>query len=322
MNIVIPDDYQDCVRSLACFSRLAGHQVTIYNDTVKDLDSLAARFKDAEALVLIRERIPVDAALLARLPRLKLISQTGKVASHLNVADCTARGVAVADGSGSGAATAEFAWMLTLASRRHLVAEANRLKAGLWQHTLGQELKGQTLGILGYGRIGQQVAQYGKAFGMKVMVWGREASLQGAARDDFIPAASREAFYSEADVLSVHVRLTPATHGYITAADLARMKPGALFVNTSRAELVEPGALVEALKRGRPGFGAVDVYESEPVLGASHPLLQLDNALCTPHLGFVERDNYEAYFGHAFDNINAFAKGQPANLVNPEVWKG
>ncbi|MCS6763445.1 MAG: D-2-hydroxyacid dehydrogenase family protein [Candidatus Protistobacter heckmanni] len=307
MNIVIPDDYQDCMRSLACFSRLAGHQITIYNDTVKDLDSLTARFKDAEALVLIRERTPVDAALLARLPKLKLISQTGKVANHLNVPDCTARGVAVADGSGSGAATAEFAWMLTLVSRRHLEAEANRLKAGLWQHTLGQELKGQTLCILGYGRIGQQVAQYVKAFGMKVMVWGREASLQGFARDGFIPAASREAFYSEVDVLSGHVRLTPATHGYITATDLARMKPG---------------ALVEALKRGRPGFGAVDVYEIEPVLGASHPLLQLDNALCTPHLGFVERDNYEAYFGHAFDNINAFAKGQPANLVNPELWKG
>ncbi|WP_420992000.1 D-2-hydroxyacid dehydrogenase family protein [Cupriavidus sp. 30B13] len=319
MRIVIPDDYQGCVRGLRCFSRLAGHDVTVYEDNVKSLDALAERFREADALVLTRERTQITAALLDRLPGLRLISQTGKVAGHVDVEACTARGIAVAEGSGSGAATAELTWALILASRRHLVTEVNRLRGGRWQGTLGQELRGQRLGVWSYGRIGRQVAAYGRAFGMKVWVWGREGSVSDARADGFEAAPSREAFFAESDIVSLHIRLNADTEGLIRAADLARMGPQALLVNTSRAELVEPDALVAALRAGRPGFAAVDAYEQEPVLGAAHPLLQLDNALCTPHIGFVERDNYEAYFGTAFDNINSFFAGSPQNLANPRV---
>lgn len=319
MRIAIPDDYQDCVRSLDCFSRLDGHEVTLYHDNVKDVDALAARLADADAIVLTRERTAITAALLDRLPRLRLISQTGKVAGHIDLAACTARGIAVTEGSGSGAATAELTWALILASRRHLVAEANRLRAGQWQGHLGQQLRGQRLGVWSYGRIGRQVAGFGRAFGMQVWVWGREGSTADARQDGFDVAPSREAFFAQSDVVSLHVRLGADTEGIVTAADLARMKPTALLVNTSRAELVAPGALVDALRAGRPGFAAVDVYEREPVLGADDPLLRLDNALCTPHIGFVEKDNYEAYYGGAFDNINRFFAGAPANLANAEV---
>jgi D-3-phosphoglycerate dehydrogenase len=319
MHIAIPDDYQDCVRGLACYARLAGHDVTIFNDTVKDIDTLARRFQDADCIVLTRERTQLGEELLRRLPRLRLVSQIGKTAPHIDIAACTAHGVAVAEGSGSGAATAELAWALMLASRRHLVAEANRLRAGQWQHTLGQELRGQRLGVWSYGRIGRQVVEYGRAFGMRVWVWGGPESTARARADGIDVAPTREAFFSDSDVVTLHLRLGPATRGVIGAADLARMKPDALLVNTSRAELIAPGVLEAALRQGRPGYAAVDTFESEPVLGADHPLLHLDNALCTPHLGFVERDNYEAYFGTAFDNINAFCAGRPVNLVNPEV---
>jgi D-3-phosphoglycerate dehydrogenase len=227
--------------------------------------------------------------------------------------------VAVVDGRGSGAATAELTWALVLASRRHLVDEVNRLKAGQWQGHLGQQLSGQRLGVWSYGRIGRQIAAYGRAFGMQVWVWGREASMADARADGFEVAPTREAFFAGSDVLSLHVRLNAQTRGLITAADLARMRPDALFVNTSRAELVAEGALAAALEQGHPGFAAVDVYESEPVLGAQHPLVQHPRALCTPHIGYVERDNYELYFGIAFDNLNAFAAGQSNSLVNPEV---
>ncbi|ARP82556.1 3-phosphoglycerate dehydrogenase [Bordetella genomosp. 8] len=321
MRIAIPDDYQDCVRSLDCFARLAGHDVIIHHDNVKDVDALAERFRDAEAIVLTRERTQVGADLLRRLPKLRLISQIGKVAPHLDVAACTAHGVAVAEGSGSGAATAELAWALMLASRRHLVAETNRLRAGLWQGTLGQELRGQRLGVWSYGRIGKQVANYGRAFGMKVWVWGGPGSTAQARQDGIEVAPSREAFFADSDVLTLHLRLGPSTQAAIGAADLARMKTTALIVNTSRAELIEAGALEAALRAGRPGYAAVDTFESEPILGADHPLLRLPNALCTPHLGFVEKDNYEAYFGTAFDNINAFCAGTPTHLVNPEVLR-
>lgn len=319
MNVMIPDDYQDCIRSLACFSKLAGHQVTVFNDTVHSVAALTERFANAEALVLTRERTPITAELLDRLPRLRLISQTGKIAAHIDLAACTARGVAVAEGSGTGAATAELTWALLLASRRHLVAEVNRLRGGQWQHTLGQQLQGQRLGVWSYGRIGRQVAAYGKVFGMKVWVWGREGSTAQARADGFEVAPSREAFFADSDVVSLHVRLNPDTRGLVTPTDLARMKPTAVLVNTSRAELVAPGALAQALTLGRPGFAAVDVFEQEPVLGASHPLLALPNALCTPHLGYVERDNYEHYFGSAFDNLNAFAAGSPVHIANPEA---
>ncbi|HZF84935.1 MAG TPA: D-2-hydroxyacid dehydrogenase family protein, partial [Burkholderiaceae bacterium] len=261
------------------------------------------------------------AALLDHLPRLRLISQTGRIASHVDVAACTARGVAVADGRGSGAATAELTWALLLASRRHLVDEANRLRAGLWQGHLGQQLFGQRLGVWSYGRIGQQVARYGRAFGMQVWVWGREGSTAAARADGFEVAPSREAFFAQSDAVCLHVRLVPETRGLVTRADLDAMKSGAVLVNTSRWELLEPGALEAALRAGRPGYAAVDVFEqeAEPLLGGDHPLLALPNALCTPHIGYVERDNYEGYFGMAFDNIAAFARGEPQNLVNPEV---
>lgn len=321
MRIAIPDDYQDCVRSLDCYARLAGHEVTLFHDNVKDIDALAERFRDAEAIVLTRERTQVGQALLRRLPQLRLISQIGKVAPHIDVAACTAHGVAVAEGSGSGAATAELTWALMLASRRHLVTEVNRLRAGQWQGTLGQELRGQRLGVWSYGRIGRQVANYGRAFGMRVWVWGGADSTRRAREDGIEVAPSREDFFAGSDVLTLHLRLGPATQGVIGAADLARMKTTALIVNTSRAELIAPGALEAALRAGRPGYAAVDTFESEPILGADHPLLGMDNALCTPHLGFVEKDNYEAYFGTAFDNINAFCAGTPTNLVNPEVLR-
>ena len=319
MRIAIPDDYQDCVRRLACFSKLTGHDVTVFNDTTRDIDTLAARFAGAQALVLTRERTAITAALLDRLPQLRLISQTGKIAGHIDLAACTAHGVAVADGSGTGAATAELTWALLLASHRNLVAEVNRLRAGQWQGSVGQQLQGQRLGIWSYGRIGKQVAAYGRAFGMQVWVWGRAGSTAQAQADGYEVAPSREAFLAQTDVISLHVRLNAQTRGLVTPADLALMKPTALLINTSRAELVAPGALALALQQGRPGFAAVDVYEDEPVLGAGHPLIALPNALCTPHLGYVEHDNFERYFGMAFDNINHFASGNPANLVNPEV---
>lgn len=320
MRIAIPDDYQDCVRSLDCFARLAGHHVTVFHDNVKDIDALAERLSDADAIVLTRERTVITAALLDRLPQLQLISQTGKAAGHIDLRACTERGIAVAEGSGSGAATAELTWALMLASRRHLVAEVNRLRGGQWQGYLGQQLRGQRLGVWSYGRIGKQVAGFGKAFGMKVWVWGREGSIADARNDGFDVAPSREAFFADSDVVSLHIRLNADTQGIVTAQDLARMKPTGLIVNTSRAELIAPGALVQALQAGRPGFAAVDAYEREPVLGADDPLLQFDNALCTPHIGFVEKDNYEAYYGGAFDNINAFFAGLPVNLANPEVF--
>jgi D-3-phosphoglycerate dehydrogenase len=321
MRIVISDDYQDCVRHLKVFDKTKGHDVVIHTDTVTGDDALAERFRDAEALVLIRERTVITPALLDRLPKLKIISQTGKVSNHLKLADCTARGIAVAEGSGGPTATAELTWALVLAAMRHVPQEVARLKAGQWQHTIGRQLKGRRLGVWSYGKIGKIVAGYGKAFGMQVWVWGREGSIAAARADGIDVAPSREAFFAESDVVSLHVRLNAETRGLVKAGDLARMKGDALIVNTSRAELVEAGALVTALKAGRPGFAAVDVYESEPVLGAADPLLALPNAVCTPHLGYVELGNYELYFGDAFDNILAFAAGQPKNIANPEVLK-
>lgn len=321
MHIVIPDDYQDAVRHLKAFDKLKGHQVTVYNDTVHDLDSQVARFKDADVLVLIRERSKISAALLDKLPKLKLISQTGKVSSNLKLADATARGIAVAEGSGSPYSTAELTWALVLASMRHIPDEVANLKAGGWQRTVGRQLKGRRLGIWAYGKIGKVVAGYGRAFDMKVWVWGREGSIGAAKADGYEAAPSREAFFAESDVVSMHVRLNPETRGIVKPADLALMKPDALFVNSSRAELVESGALEAALAKGRPGFGAVDVYEAEPIIKGDHPLLKLPNAVCTPHLGYVEESNYELYFSTAFDNVVAFADGKPTNVANPETLK-
>jgi D-3-phosphoglycerate dehydrogenase len=319
MHIVIPDDYQHVVRTLRCFQELAGHQVTVYHDAVGDEAELAERFRDADALVLTRERTAITAALLARLPKLRLISQTGKIAQHLDLAACTARRVAVAEGTGSPVAPAELAWALMLNARRELPVAIEAMKQGRWQVNLGRALHGQTLGIWGYGKIGRRVARYAQAFEVPVLVWGSEASRRAAAADGHRAAASREAFFAEADILSLHLRLSASTRHLIGPEDLARMKPDALLVNISRAELLQPGALLAALRQGRPGFAALDVYEQEPLVDPAHPLLQLPNVLCTPHLGYVERGGYELYFGQAFANVRAWAEGRPQNLANPEV---
>lgn len=320
MKIVIPDDYQDAVRSLACFDKLKEHQVTVYHDTVKDVETLAARFQNAEALVLIRERTAITEPLLARLPELKFISQTGKGIPHIDLAACTRHGVAVATGPGSSYAPAELTWGLVLAAMRHIPQEVAAMKAGQWQATTpGLGLHGRTLGILGYGKLGSIVAGYGRAFGMRVLVWGREGSLLRARTDGFETVSSQRELFTLSDVLSLHVKLVAETRGIVTAADLAAMKPSALLVNTSRADLIEPHALEQALRAGRPGAAAVDVYEVEPV--EDHPLLHFDNVICTPHIGYVEKDSYERYFEAAFDQLLAFAVGRPINIVNPQVLK-
>jgi D-3-phosphoglycerate dehydrogenase len=320
MKITILDDYQDVVRTLACFSKLARHEVTIWNDHTRDVDVLAERLRDTEALCLIRERTPITAALVEQLPRLKLISQTS-VFPHIDVEACTRRGILVCSDLHPGTpsyATAELTWCLILAAMRGLVREVQALKAGRWQHAIGRVVRGKTLGVFGYGRIGAVVARYGRAFDMKVIAWGREGSA-ARARADGVELVSKEAIFERSDVLTLHVRLVPATRGIVTAADLARMKPDALFVNTSRAELVEPGALERALRAGRPGLAAVDVFEQEPVRDPEHPLLCLENALCTPHIGYVARENFERMFGTIFDQVLAYLAGRPVNVVNPEV---
>lgn len=321
MRIAIPDDYQHVVRTLDCFKLLEGHEVSIYHDYCSDPDILARRFQDAECLVLTRERTCVGASLLARLPGLKLISQTGKISNHLDLQACTAHGVAVAEGQGSPVAPAELAWSLILNSRRMLPQAIQAMKAGLWQVNIGRALKGQVLGIWGFGKIGRRVAQYARAFDMPVLVWGSEASRRAAADAGFQAAESREAFFRVADVLSLHLRLTDTTRHLVGLEDLARMKPDALLVNISRAELIAPGALLESLRNGRPGFAALDVFEQEPVVDRLDPLLQMPNVLCTPHLGYVERDSYELYFGQAFANVLSFAAGRPQQIANPEVLR-
>jgi D-3-phosphoglycerate dehydrogenase len=323
VNISILDDYQDVIRTLDCFGKLKGHDVRIWNDHSKDVDVLAERLKDTEALVLIRERTPIPGSLIARLPKLKLISHHS-VYPHIDVEACTRHGVLLCTSLHPGQpsyATAELTWGLIIAAMRHIPQEVAALKAGRWQSTVGTGLRGKTLGIYGYGRIGAVVAGYGKAFGMKVLVWGREGSHQRARADGYAVAQDREAFFADSDVISLHLRLIAATRGIVTAADLARMKPTALIVNTSRAGLIEAGALERALQQGRPGMAAIDVFEEEPVLNAAHPLLRLDNALCTPHIGYVERAGYERIFGNIFEQISAYAAGQPVNVVNPEALR-
>jgi D-3-phosphoglycerate dehydrogenase len=328
MKIAILDDYQDAVRGLESFKLLDGHEVKVFNNSSRGLGQLAIRLAPFDALVLIRERTAFPRALLAKLPRLKLISQTGKVSGHVDVAAATEHGIAIAEGVGSPVAPAELAWALIMAASRRIVPYANNLKDGLWQtasinpalNGLGRVLRGRTLAIWGYGRIGRLLAGYGKAFGMRVLVWGSENSRAAAEADGYDAAPSREAFFEEADVLSLHLRLLDATRGIVTADDLARMKPDALFVNTSRAELVAEGALEAALHKGRPGQVALDVFTSEP-LPADSPLLKIPTVLATPHLGYVEKDSYELYFRAAFENVVNFANGQPTNILNPDALK-
>ena len=321
MKISILDDYHDTLRTLDCFAKLSGHDVEIWNDHVQDVDALAERLCETEVLVLIRERTEIRAPLLRRLPKLRLISQRS-VYPHLDVDACTELGVVVSSSMHPGTpsyATAELTWALVVAALRQLPQQVAALKAGTWQVGVGHTLRGKTLGVYGYGRIGGVVAGYGQAFGMNVRVWARSSSHERAQSDGYTVAPSKEAFFAECDVISLHMRLVDATRGIVTSSDLARMKPTALLVNTSRALLIEPGALVAALKSGRPGMAAVDVYEEEPVLDARHPLLTMENVVCTPHIGYVTRDEYEVQFSDVFDQIVAYAAGTPINVVNPEV---
>lgn len=328
MNIVILDDYQDAVRKLRCAAKLEAYPAKVYTNTVKGIGQLSVRLRDADVIVLIRERTHITRQLLEKLPRLKLISQTGRAGPHIDVDACTERGIAVTEGQGSPYAPAELTWALIMASMRRLPQYIQTLKHGAWQQSgmksasmppnfgIGMVLRGKTLGIWGYGKIGQLVAGYGRAFGMRVLVWGREGSRSRAQADGLEVAESREQLFAESDVLSLHVRLNPETAGIVTLEDFGRMKPTALFVNTSRAELVEHDALIAGLNRGRPGMAAVDVFESEPIL-QGHALLRLENCICTPHIGYVEQEGYEMYFGQAFDNVVNFIEGHPTNVVNP-----
>jgi D-3-phosphoglycerate dehydrogenase len=332
VNIIILDDYQDAVRKLKCAAKLEQLNAKVFTNTVKGIGQLSIRLRDADVLVLIRERTQFPRQLLEKLPKLKLISQTGRIGNHIDVDTCTRMGIAVAEGIGSPVAPAELTWALIMAAMRRLPQYIGNLKHGAWQQSglksasmppnfgLGLVLKGRTLGIWGYGKIGQLVAGYGRAFGMEVMVWGSESARAKAVEDGFVAAESCEAFFAASDVLSLHLRLHDNTRGVVRLDHLLRMKPTALLVNTSRAELVEEGALVSALNKGRPGMAAVDVFESEPIL-QGHPLLRLENAVCTPHLGYVELDSYEAYFSAAFDNVVNFVNGTPTSIVNPDALK-
>lgn len=332
MNIFVLDDYQDVVRKLACASKLDGHSLKVHTNTVKGMGQLAVRLRDAETLILIRERTALNRALLSKLPNLKLVSQTGRVGPHIDVQACTELGVAVTEGVGSPVAPAELTWALIMTAMRRLPQYIGNLKHGAWQQAglkaasmptnfgLGTALHGRTLGIWGYGRIGTTVAQYGRAFGMRVVIWGSDAARARASADGHATFDSKEQLFAQSDVLSLHLRLSELTQACISASDLGLMKPTALLVNTSRAELLAPDALLLALNRGRPGMAAVDVFESEPIL-QGHPLLRLENCICTPHLGYVEQDSYELYFGAAFDNVVNFVRGTPTHVVNPEVFK-
>ena len=332
LNIIILDDYQDAVRKLKCAAMLEPLNAKVFTNTVKGIGQLSIRLRDADVLVLIRERTHFPRQLLEKLPRLKLIAQTGRVGPHIDVTACTRLGIAVAEGVGSPVAPAELTWALIMASMRRLPQYIGNLKHGAWQQSglkaasmppnfgLGLVLQGRTLGLWGYGKIGRIVAGYGRAFGMHVTVWGSEAARNRAVADGLQASASKEAFFETSDVLSMHLRLSDETRGIVTLEDLARMKPTALFVNTSRAELLNDGALVSALNKGRPGMAAVDVFESEPIL-QGHPLLRLENAVCTPHIGYVEQDSYELYFGAAFENVVNFVNNNPTNIVNPDAFK-
>ncbi len=328
MNVVILDDYQDAVRKLQCASKLEEYPAKVYTNTVKGIGQLSVRLRDADIIVLIRERTHISRQLVEKLPRLRMIAQTGRVGSHLDVEACTERGISVAEGVGSPVAPAELTWALIMAAMRRLPQYISTLKHGAWQQSgmksasmpvnfgLGMVLRGKTLGIWGYGKIGQLVAGYGKAFGMQVLVWGRQAAREKAVADGHQAASSRDELFANSDVLSLHLRLNEETTGIVTLDDLGRMKPMALLVNTSRAELIAPEALIAALNRGRPGMAAIDVFESEPIL-QGHALLRLENCICTPHIGYVELDSYELYFGAAFDNVVNFIRGTPTNIVNP-----
>ena len=320
MKIAVIDDYQNAFKTLKCFPKLSGHEVSIYTDPETDIGRLAERLKDADAIVLTQQRTAFPRALIEKLPKLKLIGQTGRAATHVDLQACTEKGIVVsAGGAGNSNATAELTWGLILSALRNLPFEVKRLKEGNWQSTLGLGVKGKTLGLYAYGKIGSIVAGVGKAFGARVLCWGREGSTGRAKVAGFDVPKSREEFFAEADIISLHLPLTKDTRGIVTRDDLARMKPTALIVNASRAGLIADGALVEALKAGRPGMAAVDVYEQEPVLGGDHALLKMDSVTCTPHLGYVTRESYEQYYAVVVDDLVSFAAGKPSNVLNPEA---
>jgi D-3-phosphoglycerate dehydrogenase len=320
MKIAVIDDYQNAFRTLKSYAKLRDHEVVVFTDTETEIGKLADRLKDAEAVVLTQQRSSFPRALIERLPKLKMIGQTGRAATHVDLNACTEKGIVVsAGGAGNSGATAELTWGLILSALRNLPFEVKRLKKGHWQSTLGIGVNGKTLGIYAYGKIGSVVAAAGKAFGARVVCWGREGSTGRARAAGFEVARSREDFFAEADILSLHLPLNKETQRIVTGADLGRMKPTALIVNPSRAGLIAPGALAEALKAGRPGMAAVDVYEKEPVIGADHPLLKMDNVTCTPHLGYVTREGYEEYYAVVVDDILAFAAGKPQNVLNSQA---
>ena len=320
MKIAIIDDYQDAFRTLDCYKKLSGHDVIVYNDTEKDPARLAQRLKDAEAVILTQQRSLFPRTVIEQLPNLKLVNQTGRNVGHVDVDACTQHGIIVsAGGSGDPHTTAELAWGLILAALRHIPREVRQLREGNWQSTLGTRIKGKILGIYALGRIGSIVANVGRAFGARILCWGRVGSMGRAREAGFEVADSREAFFREVDILSLHIPLNKETRGIVTGRDLAQMKTTALIVNSSRAGLIAEGALVEALDAGRPGFAAVDVYEDEPVIGGTHPLFKLDNVTCTPHLGYVTRETYDTYFEVIVDQILAYAAGKPINVINPQV---
>jgi len=325
MKIAVIHDYADALRKTRAFARLQDHDVAIYNDAYTDPARVVLQVSGSDALLLTQQRVNITRDILKQLPGLKFISQTGRNVSHLDLQACTELGILVSAGGHEGAspftATGELAWALILASMRHLPFEVERLKQGHWHSTIGSRLNGRTLGIYAFGHIGSGVARVGRAFGMKVVCWGRDGSLERARAEGFEVAESRAAFFENADVISLHLKSNEGTRGIVTAADLARMKPTALLVNTSRAPIIEDGALVAALKNGRPGFAAVDVYEEEPVTGASHPLLSMPNALCTPHLGYNEKSSYETVYGGGVEQLLAYAAGKPVNVLNPELLK-
>lgn len=318
MKIIIPDDYQHVIRTLDCFNLLEGHDVTIYHDVPKDRDELIKRFHDADALVLTRERTAIDDDLLSQLPNLKVISQTGKIADHLDIKACTKHHVAVVEGRGSPIAPAELAWALIMNSQRQLIPAINGLYQGKWQVNIGNRLAGKTLGIWGYGKIGARLARYAKAFDMNVVIWGREPSRQKAIEDGYQAAISKKAFFKECDIISLNLRLVPETRGIVKLDDLLSMKSDATLVNISRAALIESGALLKAIDQGHPGFAALDVFENEPIYDVNSPYLTHPNILCTPHLGYVEKESYELYFSIAFEHLLAFFAGEMKGLVNPD----
>jgi D-3-phosphoglycerate dehydrogenase / 2-oxoglutarate reductase len=319
MKVAILDDYQNIVKTLDSFNMLKEHEIVVFNDTEKEPELLAKKLNDFDALVLIRERTKIDEELVSHLPKLRLISQTGKIANHLDLNACTKYKVAVAEGIGSPIAPAELTWILIMNVARQIPNAIEAMKNGKWQVNIGTTIYGKTIGIWGYGKIGKRIAHYAKIFGANILIWGSENSRENAVADGFEKATSKEEFFKQSDIITLHLRLSEKTYGIVKETDLNLMKPSSIIINTARAELIEKGALLKCLKNGRPGFAGIDVYEDEPIYTADYELLKLSNVVCTPHLGYVELNSYELYFGKAFENVINFAKGNPTNIANPQV---